>query len=138
MVDGVVVAGRDRCRVVAHVLEVVYPHVAVEDVLATTSDRLGKGHVHKLGLEFQVEDFGGQVLATGVVQGNRAVLTASDEKITCRRVCNSADRLTELGEVVANAGLLDIEDSHGARLETAREDGQGWVRCNAQWLIDRA
>ena len=141
----VLVAAVHRLRLIhVHLVELVEladsvdGAVGVEVDQAAAGDGLGEGHVDELRLELEVEDFCGQVLASGVVKRNGAVFTASDEEVTVRGVCDGSDRLAKLSEVVADAGLLNIEDTHGARLETAGKDWQRGMGRHAERLVDRA
>ena len=93
--------------------------------------------MHKLRLELQVEYLGRQMLPLCIMERHAPILAARDEQITIRAVRYRANRFVELGEVVANASLLDVEDTHRAGLEPAREYGQGGVRCHAERLVDR-
>ena len=52
-----------------------------------------------------------------------SIFAACDEEVTQWRIRDLADRLVKLREVITDARLLDVEDAHGARLETAREYG---------------
>ena len=79
--------------------------------------------MHKLRTELQVHDLSWEVLPTGIVKGNATIFAACYEKVTIGRVGERADRSVELPEVITDASLLDVEDSHGSRLEAAGEDG---------------
>ena len=94
--------------------------------------------MHKLRTELQVHDLRWKVLPTGIVKGNATIFAACNKKVTIGRVGERADRSVELPEVITDASLLDVEDSHGSRLEAAGENGQLRVRCNAKRLVDRA
>ena len=94
--------------------------------------------MHKLRTELQVHDLRWKVLPTGIVKGNATIFAACNKKVTIGRVGERADRSVKLPEVITDASLLDVEDSHGSRLEAAGENGQLRVRCNAKRLVDRA
>ena len=72
------------------------------------------------------------------MQRYASVFTACDQKFAQWRIRDLADRPIKLSEVVADAGLLNIEDTHGARLETAGENWQRGMGRHAERLVDRA
>lgn len=72
------------------------------------------------------------------MKGNATVFAAGNKKVTARGVGERADRSVKLSEVITDARLLDVEDSHGSRLEAAGENGQLRVRSDAKGLVDWA
>ena len=72
------------------------------------------------------------------MKGYATVFAAGNKKVTARGVGERADRSVKLSEVITDARLLDVEDSHGSRLEAAGENGQLRVRSNAKRLVDWA
>ena len=64
------------------------------------------------------------MLASGVVKSDTAINATSDQDVSIRRILNRLDRLVELGEVVADARLLNVKNSHCSRLETTGKDWQ--------------
>ena len=72
------------------------------------------------------------------MKGNATIFAACNEKVTIGRVGERADRSVKLSEVITDACLLDVEDSHGSRVEAAGEYGQLRVRSNAKRLVDWA
>ena len=61
------------------------------------------------------------MLSACIMKRHASIFAACDKEVTQWRIRDLADRLVKLREVVADASLLDIEDAHSARLETARE-----------------
>ena len=72
------------------------------------------------------------------MKGNATIFAACNKQVTVGRVGERADRSVKLSEVITDARLLDVEDSHGSRLEAAGENGQLRVRSNAKRLVDWA
>ena len=79
----------------------------------------------------------GEVLALRVVDSDTAVHGACHKQVARRGIGQLLKRLVELGELVGDAGALDVEHAHHARLETAREQRHRGVGRDAQGLVHR-
>lgn len=79
----------------------------------------------------------GKVLPSGVVNGDAAIDAAGDEEVTGGGVGDLLYWLVELAELVGDAGALDVEHAHHARLKTAREQRHRGVGRDAQGLVHR-
>lgn len=105
--------------VASHPIEISHLLKLLESIWPLTNDWLRECHMDELRLEFEVEHFGGQMLSTSVVEGYTTILAASDQQVSIGRIGDRFDRFIKLSEVVANARLLNIKNSHRSRSETA-------------------
>ena len=75
--------------------------------------------MHELRTELQGHNLSWKMLATSIMEGNTTIFAACNKKIAIGRVGKRADRSVKLSEVITDACLLDVKDSHGSRLEAA-------------------
>lgn len=73
-----------------------------------------ESHVNKLRWELKMHHLSWQVLSAGIMQGDTSVLAAGDEQLSIRGVSDCLDRLVVLGELIGDAGLLNVEYPHGS------------------------
>ena len=62
----------------------------------------------------QVHHFGGQVLATAVVQRDRAILAYCHKQRTTGTISELFQSLVELRELVSQTCLFNVKDTHAA------------------------
>lgn len=78
----------------------------------------------------------GEVLALRIVDSDTAVHGACHKQVARRGIGQLLKRLVELGELVGDAGALDVEDSEDAGFEAAGKERQSGVSRHAQRLVD--
>ena len=82
-----------------------------------------------------MEHLDGQVLSARVMDGDAPIDAAGDEQVPRGGVGQFDQGAVELGELLGHAGALDIEETLGAGLEAAGEQGEGGVGGDREGLV---
>ena len=101
---------------VLHILHLIRILIFISLYLHKTSLKLalfsGEGYMHKLWWELQVKHFDRQMLSLCIMNCYTSVLTAANEIVSIGTVSNLHERQIKLGELICNAGLLNVENTH--------------------------